>query len=117
MCVCTVSLAPVSIPIDSTVTLKAEVSPSYAVAGGTWLSRTGSLLLTDMSLAGTLLTKLPRVTPSDSGTYTCNITVDGQSRKPVYSYTLSVTVNGEESDSPEHTNHFISSSVYALVHM
>ncbi|XP_058244038.1 g6f-like isoform X2 [Hemibagrus wyckioides] len=91
------SLAPASvIPIDSTASLKAEVSPSYAVAGGTWLSRTGSLLLTDMSLAGTLLTKLPRVTPSDSGTYTCNITVDGQSRNPGYSYTLSVTVNEKQ---------------------
>ncbi|GAA6097265.1 g6f-like isoform X2 [Tachysurus ichikawai] len=91
------TLAPASvIPIDSTVRLKAEVSPSYAVAGGTWLSRTGSPLLTDVSLAGTLLTKLPRVTPSDSGIYTCNITVDGRSRKPVYSYTLRVTLYGKK---------------------
>ncbi|XP_027003793.1 g6f-like isoform X2 [Tachysurus fulvidraco] len=87
----TLAPAPV-IPIDSTARLKAEVSPSYAVAGGTWLSCTGSPLLTDVSLAGTLLTKLPRVTPSDSGIYTCNITVDGRSRKPVYSYTLRVTL-------------------------
>ncbi|XP_060726679.1 g6f-like isoform X2 [Tachysurus vachellii] len=91
------TLAPASvIPIDSTARLKAEVSPSYAVAGGTWLSRTGSPLLTDVSLAGTLLTKLPRVTPSDNGIYTCNITVDGQSRKPVYSYTLRVKLYGKK---------------------
>ncbi|XP_017340213.2 g6f-like isoform X1 [Ictalurus punctatus] len=91
------SLAPATvIPIDSTARLKAEVSPSYAVAGGTWLSRTGSPLLTDMSSAGTLLTKLPRFTSRDSGTYTCNITVDGRSGKPVYSYTLSVTVSDKD---------------------
>ncbi|XP_026796037.3 g6f-like isoform X1 [Pangasianodon hypophthalmus] len=87
----TLAPAPV-IPLDSTARLKAEVSPPFAVAGGTWLSHTGSPLLTDVSLAGTLLTKLPRVTPRDSGTYTCNISVDGQSRKPVHSYTLTVTV-------------------------
>ncbi|XP_060777537.1 g6f-like isoform X2 [Neoarius graeffei] len=87
------TLVPVPvIPISSTARLKAEVSPSYAVAGGTWISHTGTPLLTDVSSTGTLLTKLPCVTRSDSGTYRCNITVDGQSSKPVYSYTLNVTV-------------------------
>lgn len=111
-----VTLAPAPIiPIDCTVRLKAEVFPSYAVAGGTWLSHTGSPLLTDVSSGGTLLTKLPRVTPSDSGTYTCSISVDGQSRKPVYNYTLDVTVYGEACHTPEHTSQFRSYTVYVLI--
>lgn len=124
MCVCvyvcalcgSVTLAPAPvIPIHSTARLKAEVSPSYAVAGGTWLSRTGSPLLTDVSSAGTLLTKLPSVTPSDSGTYTCNISVDGQSKNPVYSFMLSVTVYGEKSLSLEQATQFRSYSLYAVM--
>ncbi|KAF5902355.1 protein ABHD16A, partial [Clarias magur] len=94
----TLDPAPV-IPIYSTVRLKAEVSPSYAVANGTWLSRTGSPLPTDVSLAGTLLTKLPRVTRSDSDTYTCNISVNVRRRKPVYRFTIRVNVNEKESAS------------------
>ncbi|XP_062847685.1 g6f-like [Trichomycterus rosablanca] len=88
------SIPASSIPTDSIVGLKAEVSPSYAVSGGTWLSSTGVSLLTDVTSAGTLLTKLPRVTSKDSGLYTCSISVDGQSSKPVYNFTLTVTVTG-----------------------
>ncbi|XP_046704524.1 g6f-like isoform X2 [Silurus meridionalis] len=91
----TLAPAPV-IYFRNTARLKAEVSPSYAVVGGTWVSHTGSPLFTIVSSPGTLITKLPLVTKKDSGTYTCNITVDGRGRNPVYSYTLRLTVNEKQ---------------------
>ncbi|KAI4890330.1 hypothetical protein NFI96_018353, partial [Prochilodus magdalenae] len=88
------TLAPApSIPVGSTVRLTAQVSPSYAVAGGMWLSPTGVPLLTVVTAPGTLLTKLPQVRLEDKGLYTCNIHIHSQNGKAEYSHTLAVTVN------------------------
>ncbi|KAL6489472.1 hypothetical protein MHYP_G00032130 [Metynnis hypsauchen] len=88
------TLAPAPpIPLGSTVSLTAQVSPYYAVAGGMWLSPAGVPLLTAVPAQGTLLTKLPRVSRGDNGLYICSIHIQGQSSKPEYKHTLNVTVN------------------------
>ncbi|XP_066540065.1 g6f-like isoform X2 [Hoplias malabaricus] len=87
----TLTPAP-SVPVNSTVRLIAQVSPSYAIAGGMWLSPAGVPLLTAYS-AGTLLTKLPRVSQADNGIYTCSIHAYGQSSKPEHNHTLTLNVN------------------------
>ncbi|XP_066540066.1 g6f-like isoform X3 [Hoplias malabaricus] len=93
----TLTPAP-SVPVNSTVRLIAQVSPSYAIAGGMWLSPAGVPLLTAYS-AGTLLTKLPRVSQADNGIYTCSIHAYGQSSKPEHNHTLTLNVNVREVES------------------
>ncbi|XP_022530044.2 g6f-like [Astyanax mexicanus] len=87
-------LAPAPpVPVNSTLRLEAQVSPVFAVAGGTWLSPADVPLLTVAPSPGTLLTKLPWVNHRDNGLYTCSIHISGQSSKSQYNFTMSVKVD------------------------
>uniref|UniRef100_W5LF16 G6f-like n=1 Tax=Astyanax mexicanus TaxID=7994 RepID=W5LF16_ASTMX len=103
-------LAPAPpVPVNSTLRLEAQVSPVFAVAGGTWLSPADVPLLTVAPSPGTLLTKLPWVNHRDNGLYTCSIHISGQSSKSQYNFTMSVKVDASPSNL-RHSLHLSSKS-------
>ncbi|XP_067304964.1 g6f-like isoform X2 [Pseudorasbora parva] len=105
------------VTVDSTLRLKAQVSPSSVAAWGTWVSSSGEELYTEISHdKGSLLSKLPRITKKDNGVYTCRIRVHGNNGTSVSEHRVNVTVNGRAVFSFINVTHGEPRSIAALAY-
>ncbi|XP_063049544.1 g6f-like, partial [Engraulis encrasicolus] len=91
-----VSVSPASpVPQDSTVILRAEATPPYAVSVATWLSPSGSALRSEpiASPGGGHMTKLPRFGPAHQGEYSYFAQPHGHTHATQFTMTINVNMS------------------------